>query len=163
MASGSSVKPSRTNDWLAERMYDLWDDYFSDVPRKNFVLIKFGRNTSRQLGSIKWARKSTRIKSLLKHHSIKETLESQDDERISVITITRAFQNSEIPEYVIDATIAHELAHYTHGFSSPLKQQFRHPHKGGRVRKELEKRGLGQLHKKARAWIKENWQRFADS
>ena len=151
----------RTNTWLEKRMYFLWEDHFADVPRTNVVLIKFGRNASTQLGSIKWANNATRIKTLLKRKTIKEYADAQDDKRITVITITRKFQNPEIPEFVVDSTIAHEMVHYAHGFSSPLKQRYRHPHKGGLIRKELEARGLGQLHKEARKWIRDNWRMYA--
>jgi hypothetical protein len=151
----------RTNNWLAERMYDLWDDHFADVPRKNLVIITFGRASSRQLGSIKWARKNTRIKSLLKSKAIQDAHAVQDDRRITVITITRNFQDPDIPEYVVKATIAHEIVHYVHGFSSPLKQTYRYPHQGGIVRKELESRGLGELHTKARRWLRENWSDYS--
>lgn len=150
----------RTNSWLADRMYELWENHFADVPRTNFVLIKFGRAASSQLGSIKWADGRTRIRSLLSRRSIKEFAEAQDDKRVTVITITRKFQNLTVPEQVVDATIAHEMVHYTHGFSSPLSQQYRHPHKGGLIRKELEKRGLGQMYKEAKRWIRQNWRSY---
>ncbi|MBN2101029.1 hypothetical protein JW710_04040 [Candidatus Dojkabacteria bacterium] len=151
----------RTNSWLAEMMYEIWEDNFSDIPRKNFVLIKFGRSSKRQLGSIKWSSPRTKIRSLMKKRAIREQYEAQDDKRVTVITITKKFLNTEIPEYVVKATIAHELCHYTHGFSSPLKQTYRHPHQGGIIRKELESRGLGELRKKAKRWLKENWQDYA--
>ena len=138
-------------------MYDIWENHFSDIPRKNYILIKFGRSSSRQLGSIKWANKNTRIKSLLNLKSIKEDALAQDDGRITVITITRKFQDPSIPDYVIDATIAHELVHYAHGFSSPLKQLHKHPHQGGLIRRELTNRGLGAIYQKSRLWIKEHW------
>ncbi|MDD3662053.1 MAG: hypothetical protein PHG63_03220 [Candidatus Dojkabacteria bacterium] len=152
---------NRTEAWLADRMYEIWENYFADVPRKNFVLIKFGRSASRQLGSIGWARKNSRIKAFLKKDSIKKTVRSQDDSRITVITITRKFKDPSIPDYVVDATIAHEIAHYVHGFSSPLKRQYHHPHKGGVVRKELTRRGLGDTEKAARGWIRQNWRSYA--
>jgi hypothetical protein len=157
----NDTKVDRTNNWLASRMYDLWENHFADVPRKNLVVIKFGRASGRQLGSIKWARKNTRIKSLLKTKEVRDTYVVQDDRRITVITITKNFQDPKIPELVVDATIAHEIVHYVHGFSSPLKQTYRHPHQGGIVRKELESRGLGELHNKAREWLRENWSRYS--
>lgn len=150
----------RDNDWLADKMYQIWEDYFADVPRKNFVLIKFGRASKRQLGSIKWSSPRTKIRGLMRKKSIREQHLSQDDKRITVITITKKFQDSKVPEYVIDATIAHELCHYTHGFSSPLKKLYSSPHQGGVIRKELESRGLGETEKMAKKWIKENWLKF---
>ncbi|KKQ03633.1 MAG: hypothetical protein US14_C0033G0001, partial [candidate division WS6 bacterium GW2011_WS6_36_26] len=32
----------RDRKYLENLMYDLWEEYFSDIPRKNLVLIKFG-------------------------------------------------------------------------------------------------------------------------
>lgn len=147
----------RTNTWLANRMYFLWEEYFADVPRTNVVLIKFGRNSRSQLGSIKWANDSTRIRSLLKRKSIREYADAQDDKRITVITITKKFKEIDVPEFVVDSTIAHEMVHYTHGFSSPRQQRFPHPHKGGVIQKELAVRGLGELHRTAKIWLKDNW------
>ncbi len=151
------MQNKRTNKWLIERLYYIWENYFADVPRKNLVLIKFGRNSNRQLGSIKWARKNTRIKGLMKSKKLQEFYNSQDDKRITVITITKKFQDETIPDYVIDNTIAHEICHYVHGFSSPLKQQYRTPHQGGIIKRELSGRGFADTHKKAKKWIKDNW------
>jgi len=141
-------------------MYYLWENFFADVPRQNFVLIKFGRNSKRQLGSIKWANSNTRIRSAMRKSEHHKDHNIQDDKRITVIMITRKFTDLSIPEYVIDATIAHELCHYTHGFSSPMQQRYQHPHKGGVIRKELETRNLGTLHRKAKRWLKENWPKY---
>ncbi len=157
MKEMSTKNKLRTNRWLEERMYFLWEEYFSDVPRKNVVLIKFGRGSSSQLGSIKWADSRTRIKTMMKKKSVQAYAEAQDDKRVTVITITKKYKDPTVPEYVVDSTIAHEMAHYTHGFSSPLQQKYRHPHKGGVIRKELDARGLGNVHRLARKWLKDNW------
>jgi len=144
----------RDNKWLENKLFDIWEDHFSDIPRKNLVLIKFGKKAKRQLGCIKWAHKKTRgISKLVERYGDID----QDDKRVSVIIITKYFQNLDIPEDIIDATIIHELCHYSHGFNSPLNQIFDHPHQGGIIRKEFEKRGLGKLHKFSKKWIKENW------
>jgi len=145
----------RDNEWLEEKMYEIWEGHFSDIPRKNLVIIKFGRGSKRQLGSIKWANKKTRgIRQFLKGRDL------QDDKRVSVITITSKFKDGEIPEKIVLATIAHEMCHYAHGFNSPLKQIFNHPHKGGVIRKEMEKRGLKHLYKFSKKWLKENWKEY---
>lgn len=136
-------------------MYDLWEDNFSDIPRKNLVLIKFGKYSKRQLGSIKLANEYTKIKSLIKKN--KEDYDVQDDKRITVITITKYFQNEIVPEYVVRGTIAHELCHYAHGFSSPLEKQFDKPHQGNVINKELAKRGLLEEQRLADKWLKDNW------
>ena len=147
----------RNNEYLEDRLFSIWEEYFLDIPRKNLVLIKFGKYSKRQLGSIKWATKDTKINSILKKK--KDEYLNQDDSRISVISITRYFQNLNIPEYVIDGTIAHELVHYVHGFHSPLEKKYNHPHKGGIVKKELIKRGLGDVYKQSEVWLKENWRK----
>lgn len=145
----------RDNKYLENLLYDLWDNHFCDVPRKNLVVIKFGKYSKRQLGSIKLANRYTKIKGLMKQR--KEELEVQDEKSVTVITITRYFQNEIVPEYVIRATIAHELCHYTHGFQSPLEKQFNHPHRGNVIKKELAKRDLLDQEKEAEKWLKENW------
>ena len=145
----------RDNKYLENLLYDLWDNHFCDVPRKNLVVIKFGKYSKRQLGSIKLANRYTKIKGLMRKR--KEELEVQDEKSVTVITITRYFQNEIVPEYVIKATIAHELCHYTHGFQSPLEKQFNHPHQGNVIKKELAKRDLLNQEKEADKWLKENW------
>jgi len=149
----------RTDEDLAEVLYDLWDNNFADIPRKNLVLIKFGKSSKRQLGSIKWVNKRTKVKGFLK--GFKEERKAQDDKRISLITLTRLFQSKVVPDYVVTSTIAHELVHYTHGFHSPLQRRYKHPHQGRIVQKELNNRGLGEIHKKSEQWIKANWQKYA--
>ena len=148
----------RDNKWLEEKMYELWEDYFSDVARKNIVIIKFGRNSKRQLGSIRWASKKTRG---LKRFLTGKTYE--DDKRVSLITITSKFKDESIPEQIVLATIAHEMCHYAHGFNSPLKQIYAHPHKGGVIRKEMEKRGLKYLYTFSKKWLKENWSNYINN
>ncbi len=145
----------RDNKYLENLLYDLWDNHFCDVPRKNLVIIKFGKYSKRQLGSIKLANRYTKIKGLMKQR--KEELEVQDEKSVTVITITRYFQNEIVPEFVIRATIAHELCHYTHGFQSPLEKRFDHPHRGNVIKKELAKRDLLEQEKEAEKWLKENW------
>ncbi len=145
----------RDNKYLENLLYDLWDNHFCDVPRKNLVIIKFGKYSKRQLGSIKLANRYTKIKGLMRKR--KEELEVQDEKSVTVITVTRYFQNEIVPEFVIRATIAHELCHYTHGFQSPLEKQFNHPHQGSVVKKELAKRDLLDQEKEAEKWLKENW------
>lgn len=136
-------------------MYDIWDDHFSDVPRLNFVLTKFGKYAKRQLGCIKYANDSTKVKSLLKKYE--EDIIVQDISSVSIIVITRYFQKDIVPEFVLASTIGHELCHYTHGFNSPLKQRFRYPHQGSIVKKEMVKRGLGKELEDSERWLKENW------
>lgn len=65
------------------------------------------------------------------------------------------FKDDTIPVEVIDHTLAHELAHYTHGFSSKKVRLHKYPHVGGVVHKEMEKRGIGYLAKAYKDWIKQ--------
>ncbi|MFA7627791.1 MAG: hypothetical protein WCY37_00010 [Candidatus Dojkabacteria bacterium] len=145
----------RNEKFLENLLYDLWDNYFCDVPRRNLVVIKYGKYSRRQLGSIKLATEGTRIKGLLRR--MEEDYEVQDDKTITVITITKHFQNEAVPEFVVRATIAHELCHYTHGFSSPLQKRFRNPHQGNIIDKELANRGLLEEQRRADIWLKDNW------
>lgn len=136
-------------------LYEVWEEYFSDVPRKNLVVIKFGKYSKRQLGSLKRANQNTRIKRFMQRY--KDILNIQDDKSISVITLTKYFQDEDVPEYVVLSTIAHELCHYTHGFNSPLPKLYNHPHKGGVVSREMDKRGLRDSRLKTKRWLKSNW------
>ncbi len=145
----------RNEKFLENLLYDLWENHFCDVPRRNLVIIKYGKYSQRQLGSIKLATEGTRIKGLLRRR--KEDYKIQDDKSITVITITRHFQDENIPEFVVRATIAHELCHYTHGFSSPLQKRFKNPHQGNIVNKELANRGLLEEQKRADIWLRDNW------
>jgi hypothetical protein len=145
----------RNEKFLENLLYELWENHFCDIPRKNLVLIKYGRYSRRQLGSIKLAREGTRIKGLL--NKKKEDYDVQDDKSITVITITRHFENENIPEFVVRATVAHELCHYAHGFSSPLQKRFKNPHQGNIIDKELANRDLLDEQRKADLWLKDNW------
>jgi hypothetical protein len=148
----------RDNEYLENLLYEIWEEYFSDVPRRNLVIIKFGRNSKRQLGSIKRATEKTRVKKLIQEY--KDRMGIQDEDSTSVITITKYFQNEDVPEYVIVSTIAHELCHYTHGFNSPLPKQFKYPHQGGIVSKEMDRRGLRNIRIDTKRWLKKNWQDY---
>ena len=129
----------RNNQWLIERLNYFLEKYFFDVKIKNKIKIFFGRKAKTRLGSIKYD---------------KITGETN-------IRITGYFRNkNKIPQYVVDATILHELVHYVHGFSSPLQQNFRQPHQGGIVRRELKKRDLEEYEIRSKKWLKNNCQRM---
>ena len=145
----------RDNKYLENLLYDLWENNFCDVARLNLVTIKYGKYSKRQLGSIKMIKdKDTFYKYIKKYNLNKDIFESKT---VSLINITRYFTYDYIPEYVVKATIAHELCHYTHGFSSPLKKRYRYPHQGGIIRKELESRGLYDEYKNSKRWLKDHW------
>lgn len=124
----------RDNEWLQLRFNQIWSSLFSDVERKNNVLIRFKGNWKNKFGHIR-------------------RLENSDTE----IVINNLFRYETVPEFIIDLTIAHELVHYSHGFQSPHEKKFRHPHRGGIVNKELKKRGLGLALRKEKSWIKRDW------
>lgn len=122
----------RDNKWLISRLDEIWTKYFADIPQNNRVFIRFGRFAKLRLGSIKYNRKT------------KDT----------IITITSMFKDYSIPKDVIDHTIAHELVHYSHGFSSPHVKLHKYPHAGGVIKKEMTARGMGKQFCAYRDWIK---------
>lgn len=122
----------RNNAWLLARLDFLWSNYFSDISQDNPVYISFGKYSKFRLGSIKYdPRKGN-----------------------SQITITAMFKDPKIPVEVVDHTIAHELCHYTHGFSSPKQKMHKYPHSGGVIKRELEERNLGHLYAAYQKWVK---------
>jgi hypothetical protein len=123
----------RDDSWLLSRLDYLWSNHFLDVAQKNKVFIKFGRVSKYRFGSIRL------------HPKKKDSL----------ILINGMFQEQTVPTEVVDHTIAHELVHYTHGFSSPLSKAHSYPHRGGVIEKELNNRGLSHLTKIYEAWLKE--------
>ena len=128
-----SKQQKRDNAWLKQRLDDLWANYFSDVEVTNPVVIRFGRYSKYRLGSIRLNRKS----------------------KISQITITGMFKKLSIDSRVVDQTIAHELCHYAHGFSSFRPRLHKYPHYGGVINKELRLRGLEALIRAYSKWVKE--------
>lgn len=127
----------RDNKWLATRLEAIWKTHFADVAIKNEVIVRFGRQARTRLGSIKFGKRVVHPR--------------------TYITVTGYFRAPEIPEYVVDAVLAHELSHYTHGFHSPSEQRYFHPHQHGVVTNELTRRGLGGIVKKQKSWLKRHW------
>ena len=124
----------RNNIFLENRLNQIWNLLFQEVPRQNKITIIFKG---------KWKNKFGHIKKL--------------KDNSTEIAINSLFKNETIPEYILDLTIAHELIHYMHGFNSPLPKLFRYPHKGNIVNKELKKRGFEHLLKKEKQWVKNSW------
>ena len=108
----------RDDNWLKQRLMEIWQLHFINVQKVNEVRIRFKGKWKTKFGHIK-----------LKNN-------------ITEIVINSLFKNEEVPQYIVDLTIAHELVHYSHGFQSPLERRFRYPHQGGIVNKELKKRGF---------------------
>ena len=126
----------RDEAWLQQLLDDTWDEHFSDVLQQNDVRIVFGRRAKRRLGSISL---------------------DPNDRTTSIITMNAIFKDPRIPEFVVVATLVHELTHYAHGFNSPLAQLQTHPHAGGVMRREYDERGLLQLYLDQKKWLKLNW------
>lgn len=133
MPHPSTSLRTRDNSWLLSRLKFIWSKYFPDVDKTNPIQIKFGRLAKYRLGSIKLSHRANR----------------------SLITITAMFKDHKIPQLVVDHTLAHELVHYAHGFSSKHARLHKYPHAGGVVQKEMDGRGMGYLIKAYRAWVKQ--------
>jgi hypothetical protein len=130
------VKDShRDEEWLIELLSTIWYEHFLDVQQLNDVQIVYGQKARRRLGSLKLDK----------------------DGITSIITINSIYQDLDVPEEIIKATIVHEMTHYAHGFNSPLKQKQKHPHSGGVIRKEFAERGLEDLYIYQQKWLKDNW------
>lgn len=125
----------RNNSDLQLLLDGFLAEEFSDMERSNEIVIAFGRRAKRRLGSIRMTRGG----------------------EVSQITINGIFKDENIPEQIIRAVLAHELCHYAHGFCSPLKQKYKHPHQGGVIRREMKKRGLDLLYQFEKTWTKKRW------
>lgn len=119
----------------------IWQRFFSDVPCVNDVEIAYCQPWKSRLGLIRMAL----------------------DETASFIGINALLQHSQVPEYLLITTIAHEMVHYAHGFGSPLPRQYEHPHANNVVNRELAKRGLGTYVQQSDMWIDKNWFSFYDT
>jgi len=123
----------RDDTWLKNRMLEIWQIHFIDVPMLNQINIKFKGRWKNKFGHIK-----------MKNN-------------ITEIVINSLFQNDNVPQYIIDLTIAHELIHYAHGFQSPLARKYNYPHQGGIVRKELLRRGFKNQMELERKVFRKEW------
>ncbi|MEK6937125.1 MAG: hypothetical protein AABW58_03585 [Nanoarchaeota archaeon] len=124
----------RDDNWLNQRLEHIWSMLFDDVPKENKVQARFKGKWKNKFGHIR-------------------LLKSKNSE----IAVNSLFKNPVIPEYIIDITLAHELVHYSHGFNSPLKKLYKHPHKGNIVEKELKKRGFENMIKLEKDFVKTKW------
>jgi hypothetical protein len=129
---------TRDQLWLENRLQLVWRRGFSDLVPLNKVQIQYGQSARTRLGSIRMSR----------------------DGKVSKILINKLYQLPQVPLEVVDCTIGHELTHYLHGFSSPLKQRYKTPHAGGVVTKELTGRGFGADLLIQKRWLKEEWPRL---
>lgn len=130
------IESYRDEEWLENMLADVWASYFGDVEQENEVVIRFGRAAKQRLGSISLDR---------------------NNPKISIITINPLYKDLDVPEFVIRATIVHEMSHYAHGFNSPHQQKHRFPHSGGVIRQEFAERGLEDMYLQQKRWLKEHW------
>lgn len=128
----------RDNTWLKTELERVWQKHFWDVPRANPIDIAFGPVWSTRLGLI--------------------TLGAET--RTSYIRLNALFRVLGAPGFTIIITLAHELAHYAHGFGSDLPRKYTHPHERGVVNRELQERGLGHLLASYQEWCTGHWDSF---
>ena len=121
----------RDNAWLKKQLDFLLKNYFSDVSITNPIEIKFGREAKYRFGSIR-----------LYRNKKQETRNKKPTWKVQV------------PVDVVRYTMAHELCHYAHGFSSQNKRMFKYPHHGGIVNNELSERGAEDLIGAFKKWLK---------
>lgn len=130
----------RDTEWLRRILRQIWDRYFPDTPRVNTVRIGYGGPWKTRLGSITMS----------------------DDQTTSYIQINALLRLPQVPDVVTQVTVAHEMVHYAHGFGSPLPQRYKHPHRGGIVKRELVRRGMGEEYRLYDEWVYTHWYDFYD-
>jgi hypothetical protein len=144
LAATSATEPptlSENRCNLTAYLDSIWQQYFSDTPRINTVLISYCYPWKSRLGLIRLS----------------------EDKKTTFIGINSLLQLPQVPECVLTTTIAHELAHYAHGFGSPLPRICQHPHANGIVDRELERRELGEQLRCCNDWIDQYWYSFYDT
>ena len=127
------------NNYLAKKTAQLIRENFSDKGVTNLLMVKTGKRCKRKLGHIKSIR---------------------GIETDSLIEINPLLFDLEVPEYVLDYVIMHELMHYFQGFCSNHEKKHKFPHKGRVVEKEMANLGWQEIQEKSDKWIKENWGRI---
>lgn len=130
----SLLPPSSVRD-LSLYLEYIWQHHFADVPRVNDVQIAYCTAWKTRLGLIRLSLDTT----------------------ISFIGINTLLRLPQVPECVLVTTIAHELAHYAHGFGSPLPRRYEHPHANHVIERELEARELGEHLRFCNEWIDREW------
>lgn len=131
----------RDDKWLFQQLDEVWETFFTDMPQDNDVRIVWGRRARQRLGSIS---------------------PDKNNHGGTLVTINALFKDEQVPDFVVQATIAHELAHYAHGFHSPLERKYDKPHEGGIVHRELDDRGAKKLEQMSKKWLKENWREYLE-
>lgn len=119
---------------------EIWQKYFTDVPRVNQIEVAYCQPWKRRLGLIRLSLDGT----------------------TSFIGVNILLHLQQVPEYILITTIAHELTHYAHGFGSPLPRLYKHPHANDVVKQELQRRGLEETMRLCDEWIDKEWFSFYD-
>jgi hypothetical protein len=140
MNDRSDLAPPKSRQDLTGYLNWIWQYYFTDCLRMNEVVIDYCYPWKSRLGLIRLSLDTT----------------------LTYIGINSLLQLSEVPEYVLVTTIAHEMVHYLHGFGSPLPRRYKHPHANRVVERELEQRDLGQYLHSCNEWIDNYWYSFYD-
>jgi predicted SprT family Zn-dependent metalloprotease len=130
------VRKSDYDNYLSKKTAELIRENFAERGITNFLVVKTGGRWKRTLGHIK---------------TFGDTRED------SLIEINSLLFDLDVPEYVLDYVIMHELTHYFQGFCSNHSKKHKYPHKGRVVEKELERLGWKEIQEKADKWVKENW------
>ena len=125
----------RDQAWLVDQLNHIWDTWFPDVERVTPVSIRYVRPWKRRLAVI--------------------YLTDQDSR--SFIGVNRLLRDPRVPYTVFLVTLAHELAHYAHGFGSHHPRRYRHPHRGNVIQRELSRRGLADELHFYTDWTNDSW------
>ncbi|HEX6511446.1 MAG TPA: hypothetical protein VF157_04045 [Chloroflexota bacterium] len=125
----------RDSAWLAGQLDHIWSTWFADVERVTPVSIRYVRPWKRRLAVIYLT----------------------DEGRRSFIGVNRLMRDARVPYTVFLVTIAHELAHYSHGFGSHHPRRYKHPHRGNVVQRELTRRGLAEELRFYTEWTSDSW------
>ena len=133
------VSGENYDKYLNSKAASLIRENFPERGVTNLLVVRWGRRWRNTLGHIK---------------------PLKDEEFGSVIEINALMKSTEIPEFVIDSVLMHELVHYFQGFGSNHEQKSRHPHRGGVVDRELERLGWKEIIEKSDKWVDDNWHDF---
>lgn len=121
---------------LAKKTAQLVRENFSKHEISNLLCVRWGKPWKSKLGHIK-PFKNTEFGSLIEINSV--------------------LNDPRVPEFVVEATLLHELIHYFQGFGSNKPRQRRHPHRGGSVQNEMARFGWTQIQQKQDEWVKQNF------
>jgi hypothetical protein len=125
----------RDDRWLHHVLESVWARHFPDTPRLNTIRVNYGAAWKNRLGLI-----------TMSH-----------DQTTSFIQINALLRLRDVPDCVSRITVAHEMVHYAHGFGSPLPRRYKHPHRGGIVKRELLARGMAGEYAQYDDWIYNRW------